>query len=79
MTPQSVGLSGSQLTIGKLSGRKGLQEKLHDLGYDVEGDALDVLYREAIALADLKKEVTDADLLALVEQRAGDVPASIVA
>ena len=28
MTPQSVGLSGSQLTIGKLSGRRGLQGKL---------------------------------------------------
>jgi 2-isopropylmalate synthase len=78
MTPQSVGLSGSQLTIGKLSGRKGLQKKLRDLGHEVSGDALDVVYREAIALADLKKEVTDADLLALVEQRAYDVPASIV-
>jgi len=78
MTPQSVGLSGSQLTIGKLSGRKGLQKKLRDLGIDVAGDALDVLYREAIALADLKKEVTDADLLALAEQRTGDVQVSLV-
>ena len=77
MTPQSVGLSGSQLTIGKLSGRKGLQGKLHELGYELEGEALDSVYRQAIALADLKKEVTDADLLAIVERRAGDVPASI--
>jgi len=78
MTPQSVGLTGSQLTIGKLSGRKGLQKKLRDLGHEIGGDALDVVYREAIALADLKKEVTDADLLALVQQRSDDVPASIV-
>ena len=35
------------------------------------------VYRQAIALADLKKEVTDADLLAIVERRAGEVPASI--
>ncbi len=70
MTPQSVGLTGSQLTIGKLSGRRGLQGKLHELGHDLEGEALDVVYRQAIALADLKKEVTDADLLALVERRA---------
>src|SRR5664279_5469624 len=77
MTPQSVGLSGSQLTIGRLSGRKGLQSKLKELGYDLEGDGLDAVYRQAIALADLKKEVTDADLLAIVERRAGDVPASI--
>jgi 2-isopropylmalate synthase len=77
MTPQSVGLAGSQLTIGKLSGRRGLQGKLRELGHEVEGDALDALYRQAIALADAKKEVTDADLLALVEQRAAEVPASV--
>ena len=77
MTPQSVGLAGSQLTIGKLSGRKGLQGKLHELGHDLEGEALDTIYRQAIALADAKKEVTDADLLALVEQRASEVPASV--
>jgi 2-isopropylmalate synthase len=77
MTPQSVGLSGSQLTIGKLSGRRGLQQKLRDLGHDVEGEVLDELYRQAIALADAKKEVTDADLLALAEQRAAEVPASV--
>ena len=77
MTPQSVGLAGSQLTIGKLSGRKGLQGKLRELGHDLDGEALDVIYRQAIALADSKKEVTDADLLALVEQRASEVPASV--
>jgi 2-isopropylmalate synthase len=77
MTPQSIGLSGSQLTIGKLSGRRGLQQKLRDLGHDVDGEVLDELYRQAIALADAKKEVTDADLLALAEQRAAEVPASV--
>jgi 2-isopropylmalate synthase len=78
MTPQSIGLTGSQLTIGKLSGRRGLQGKLRELGHDLEGDALEAIYRQAIELADAKKEVTDADLLALVEQRVSEVPASIV-
>jgi 2-isopropylmalate synthase len=77
MTPQSVGLTGSQLTIGKLSGRKGLQAKLRELGYELEGDRLELVYREAIALADAKKDVTDADLLALVEQEVSRVPASV--
>jgi 2-isopropylmalate synthase len=77
MTPQSVGLAGSQLTIGKLSGRRGLQGKLRELGHDLEGEALDRVYRQAIALADAKKEVTDADLLAIVESRTAEVPASI--
>jgi 2-isopropylmalate synthase len=70
MTPQSVGLAGSRLSVGKLSGRRGLQGKLAELGYELEGEALDGLYRQAIALADVKKEVTDADLTALVEAQA---------
>jgi len=69
MTPQSVGLSGSIISVGKLSGRRGLQGKLRELGHELEGPALDAVYREVIALADTKKDVTDADLLALVEQR----------
>ena len=77
MTPQSVGLAGNTISIGKLSGRRGLQGKLRDLGHELEGEALDTIYRQAIALADAKKEVTDADLLALVEQRASEVPASV--
>ena len=77
MTPQSVGLSGSQLTIGKLSGRRGLQGKLRELGHDIAGEALDVIYAQAIALADSKKEVTDADLMALVDQRVTEVPQSV--
>jgi 2-isopropylmalate synthase len=74
MTPQSVGLSGSTISIGKLSGRRGLQGKLRELGFALDGEALDAVYREAIALADAKKEVTDADLIALVEQRAAEAP-----
>ena len=77
MTPQSVGLSGSSITIGKLSGRKGLAARLGELGYELEGEALDAIYRQAIALADEKKEVTDDDLVALVEQRVAEVPQAV--
>ena len=78
MTPQSVGLLGSSITIGKLSGRRGLQSKLAALGHDLTGEALDALYREAIALADVKKELTDADLLALVDKRAATGSAATI-
>jgi 2-isopropylmalate synthase len=77
MTPQSVGLSGSSITIGKLSGRRGLSSKLTELGYELESEALDAIYRQAIALADAKKEVTDDDLVALVEQRMAEVPQAV--
>jgi 2-isopropylmalate synthase len=56
--------------VGKLSGRRGLQGKLAELGFELEGEALDAVYKQAIALADTKKEVTDADLVALVEAQA---------
>ena len=74
MTPESVGLSGSTLTLGKLSGRAGFDERLRRLEVHVEPEALDALYGEAISLADRKKQVTDADLLALAELRADPVP-----
>ena len=74
MTPESVGLSGSTLTLGKLSGRAGFDERLRRLGIQVEPDALDTLYAEAIGLADQKKQVTDADLLALAELHVDPVP-----
>jgi 2-isopropylmalate synthase len=74
MTPQSIGLTGSTLSIGKLSGRRGLQGKLGELGYELRDEALDAVYRAAIALADAKKEVTDGDLVALVEQQVADSP-----
>ncbi len=77
MTPQSIGLAGSSITIGKLSGRRGLASKLGELGYQLEGEALDAIYRQAIALADEKKEVTDDDLVALVEQRMAQVPQAV--
>jgi 2-isopropylmalate synthase len=74
MTPESVGLSGSTLTLGKLSGRAGFDERLRRLGIHVEPETLDLLYGEAISLADRKKQVTDADLLALAEMHADPVP-----
>ena len=74
MTPESVGLAGSRLSIGKLSGRAGLAAKLRALGYTLAGEELNRVYTAAIALADAKKEVTDADLVALVEARAEHEP-----
>ena len=77
LTPESVGLAGSTLTLGKLSGRRGLGERLRRLGIEPEPHELDALYREAIELADRKKQVTDSDLVALAEQRRVAVPALV--
>jgi len=74
MTPASVGLASSSLTLGKLSGRRGFDDRLRRLGIELEPADLDTLYTEAMALADRKKQVTDADLLALAEQHVDPVP-----
>ncbi len=65
MTPESVGVV-SRLVLGKHSGRHALKVRLGELGYDVEGDALNQVFARFKDLADAKKNVTDADLEALI-------------
>jgi 2-isopropylmalate synthase len=66
MTPESVGLHQSKLVLGKHSGRHALRIRLEELGYNVEGDALNQVFTRFKELADAKKNVTDADLEALI-------------
>ena len=67
MTPESVGLNKSTLVMGKHSGRHAFKEKLKDLGYDLEDDALNETFKRFKALADKKKDVFDEDIMALVD------------
>lgn len=66
MTPESVGLSQSQLVLGKHSGRHALKVRLEEMGYNLDGDALNQVFARFKDLADAKKTVTDADLEALI-------------
>jgi 2-isopropylmalate synthase len=66
MTPETVGLSQSRLVLGKHSGRHALKVRLSELGYEVDGDALNQVFARFKELADAKKHVTDADLEALI-------------
>ena len=66
MTPDSVGLTQSRLVLGKHSGRHALKSRLGELGYNIEGDALNQVFARFKDLADAKKTVTDADLEALI-------------
>nr|MCU0513147.1 2-isopropylmalate synthase [Anaerolineae bacterium] len=66
MTPESVGLTQSRLVLGKHSGRHALKKRLEELGYKIEGDALNQVFNRFKHLADSKKTVTDADLEALI-------------
>lgn len=67
MTPQSVGWNGTNLVLGKHSGRHGLDARLRKLGYRLTGEHLKVAYSRFVALADEKKHVTDVDLIYIVD------------
>ncbi|GLI37567.1 2-isopropylmalate synthase [Geobacter hydrogenophilus] len=66
MTPESVGLSSSALVLGKHSGRHAFKKRLEALGHHLDEECLNRAFERFKALADLKKEVFDEDLDALV-------------
>lgn len=66
MTPESVGLSRSELVLGKHSGRHAFRKKLEDLGFALGENALEDAFTRFKTLADEKKNLDDADLIALV-------------
>lgn len=70
MRPEEVGAPRTELVMGKHSGRRALQARLRELGVEIEGDTLDQAFIRFKALADRRKQVTDADLLALVRDEA---------
>ena len=67
ITPESIGLSSSELVLGKHSGRHAFKVKLNDLGYDLEDKNINKLFEDFKDLADKKKQVFEEDLIALVE------------
>jgi 2-isopropylmalate synthase len=66
MRPETVGAGKTQLVLGKHSGRHAFANRLVELGYPVSGDGLDKAFARFKKLADKKKLITDADLLALI-------------
>jgi len=72
MRPETVGLAGTSLPLGKHSGRAALRAKLAELGFDMADNQLKDVFVRFKELADRKKEVYDDDLIALVHQNAGE-------
>ena len=72
MDATTVGLEGNDLVLGKHSGRHALKSALHELGYAVDGQALNTAFKRFKELADRKKHVTAMDLEALVTDELRD-------
>jgi 2-isopropylmalate synthase len=67
MNPADVGVMGTSLILGKLSGRHAFRDKLKALGYELGDNALEDAFRRFKDLADKKKHIFDEDIVALVD------------
>ncbi len=66
MDARDVGLESNSIVLGKHSGRHALRDALTQLGFKVEGNALNQAFQRFKQLADKKKQVTALDLEAIV-------------
>jgi len=67
--PESVGFKSNKLVLGKHSGRHAFKEKLVDLGYHLEQEEVNAAFAAFKVLCDKKKEISDDDILALVDAK----------
>ncbi|MDP5276229.1 2-isopropylmalate synthase [Chengkuizengella axinellae] len=75
MSPETIGLKESKLVLGKLSGKHAFSEKLVDLGYDdLNEDQIKEAFKKFKNLADKKKNVSDEDIRAMLEEKLVNTP-----
>jgi len=68
MTPQSVGWEARRIVVSKLSGRRGLQARLAELGLPLDGEALDRAYILAMKRGDEVHELDERDLISIAAE-----------
>ena len=76
MDATTIGLETNSLVLGKHSGRHALRNALEELGFKVDGAALNTAFKRFKELADKKKKVTALDLEAIVSDEMKQAPAA---
>jgi 2-isopropylmalate synthase len=66
MRPDEVGLSRSNLVLGKHSGRHAFRDRVKDLGFDLDEFESNRAFHEFKKLADRKKNMYDGDIEAII-------------
>ncbi len=66
MDATTVGLSSNSIVLGKHSGRHALSKALAEMGFELDGQALNMAFKRFKEIADRKKQITAMDLEALV-------------
>ena len=74
MDPKRIGLSGSQLMLGKLSGKHAFEVRVKKLGFSLAPKELDQAFVQFKALADKKKYIFDEDLEAILQSEIAKIP-----
>src|SRR5437660_6854240 len=66
MDATTVGLHRNGIVLGKHSGRHALSQALEEMGFELDGHALNTAFKRFKEIADRKKQITAMDLEALV-------------
>ncbi|HEY9606633.1 MAG TPA: 2-isopropylmalate synthase [Allocoleopsis sp.] len=74
MDAQSIGLTDNQIVLGKHSGRNAFRTRLKELGFELTEIELNKAFLRFKDVADKKKEISDWDLEALVNDEIRQVP-----
>ena len=74
MDPDSIGVPANTLIMGKHSGRRALANKVEALGYKLDEAQIDTVFEAMKRLADVKKDVFDEDIEALILEEVLRIP-----
>ena len=66
MNPVDVGLTKGNLVLGKHSGRHALKDRIEVMGYSLSHEELERVFSRFKALADVRKEIFDEDVEAII-------------
>jgi len=65
MTPESLGITKTNMILGKHSGKHAFTDRLDELGYRLTSEEAEALFVKFKELCDIKKNVSDKDIEAL--------------
>jgi 2-isopropylmalate synthase len=74
MDAQLIGLTDNQIVLGKHSGRNAFRTRLKELGFDLSENDLNKAFIRFKEVADKKKEISDWDLEAIVNDEIKQAP-----
>ena len=73
MDAQTIGLNDNLIVLGKHSGRNAFRTRLQELGYELSDQELNKAFLRFKELADKKKEISDRDIEAIVNDETQQV------